>query len=384
MTVLFWFSLICFFTTLSVMFYLSWGTRQLVNLKDVLPLQSTAAPRVSLIIPACNEAGTLGPTLESVLALTYPNLEIMVVNDRSTDDTGIVLAELKKAHPFLQVLTITGLPGGWLGKSHALHVAGMQARGDYLLFTDADILFEKSTLARAMSYMLDNHLDHVSLIFKNISPGGLLNTAIFEGMLGLLLLFKPWKAGNRNSRHYMGVGAFNLVRTQAYRDMGGHRKIAMHPIDDIMLGKIIKQRGLFQECLIGYDFVQVKWYASVRELIQGAMKNLFALYRFRISNVFFALLIPVCFQILPFWALFFTKGVTFGLFAGAITVRLVSLAKGLSVIGLSPWQAAWSFATPYLSAYVSTKAALTTLRNRGIIWRGTHYPLEELKKGIQV
>jgi cellulose synthase/poly-beta-1,6-N-acetylglucosamine synthase-like glycosyltransferase len=384
MTVLFWCSLICFFLTLSATLYLFWGTRQLVNLKDVLPLQSAVAPSVSLIIPACNEGQTLRPALESALALAYPNLEIMVVNDRSTDDTGTVLAELKKAHPALQILTISDLPGGWLGKSHALHVAGMQARGEYLLFTDADILLEKSTLARAMSCMLVNGLDHLSLIFKNISPGGLLNTAIMEGMLGLLLLFKPWKARNPNSRHYMGVGAFNLVRTEAYRNTGGHRKIAMHPIDDIMLGKIIKQQGGKQDCLIGYDFVQVKWYASVRELVRGAMKNLFALYRFRISNVFFALMIPVCFQILPFWALFFTTGATFGLFAGTLVIRLLSLARGLSVIGFPPRQAVWSFVTPYLSVFVSMKAAITTLRNGGITWRGTHYPLDELKKGIRI
>ncbi|MFH0730035.1 MAG: glycosyltransferase [Pseudomonadota bacterium] len=381
---MFWLSFVSFSLTLSYMLYVFWGMRQLANLKTVLPALPDAAPGVSLIIPACNEARTLLPALESVLALSYPNLEIIVVNDRSTDDTGNVLAELKKEHPALHVLTITELPGGWLGKPHALHVGAMRARGDYFLFTDADILFEKSTMARAMTFMLENKLDHMSLIFKNITPGGVLNTAILEGILGLMFLFRPWKAKNRNSRRYMGVGAFNLVKADAYRQIGGHSRIAMHPIDDILLGKMIKQQGFLQDCLIGYDFVQVKWYASVRELINGAMKNLFALYRFRISNVLLFLFSIGCLQILPFWALFFSTGATRGFFAGTIAIRLLSLAGGFSGIGLPPWYAVWSIVTPYLSAYISSKAAITTLRNRGITWRGTHYPLDELKKGIRV
>lgn len=384
MSLPFWFSLICFFATLCCMAYVIRGMRRLTNLKDVPPIPDTAAPRVSLIIPACNEAGTIAPALQSVLALAYPDMEIWVVNDRSTDDTGAVLAGLKKRHPAIELLTVTELPAGWLGKTHALYLAAMKARGDYLLFTDADILFERSTLSRAMTYMLANRLDHMSLVFKNIAPGGLLNAAIAEGLLGLMLLFKPWKAKNRNGRHYMGIGAFNLVRAEAYKNVGGHRTIAMHPIDDIMLGKIIKRHGFLQECLIGCDFVQVKWYDSVRELTNGAMKNLFALHRFRVSCVLVSLFFIICFQILPFWAIFFSSGVTRGLFAGTLIVRLVSIAKGLSDIGVSLRYAAWSFVTPYLSAFIITKAAIGTLRNKGITWRGTHYSLDELKKGIRV
>jgi glycosyltransferase involved in cell wall biosynthesis len=379
MTLLFWFAAISFILTVVFTLDIVLGLRRMTLLGDVPPIQEKNLPKLSVIIPACNEAATIEPALRSVLAMDYANLEVIVVNDRSTDETGVVLHKIQKEYPHFQVIEISRLPKGWLGKSHALQHGAEHAQGEYFLFTDADILMEKTAVARAMSHMLENRLDHMSMFFKNIAPGGLLNALFLEVGAGLLWIFKPWKAKDPNSRRYIGVGAFNLVKASAYRTIGCHRSIALHPIDDVMLGKLIKRHGLSQDCLLGHDFAQVKWYLTVREFIDGCMKNGFALFDYSLARMLFAVLMVFILNILPLWAFFFTSGMTRGLFGAMVVLRMLSYAHGFSNIGLSPWYSGWALITPYITVYISIKAAVITTKNNGIVWRGTFYPLDELK-----
>ena len=379
MTLLFGLAAISLILTVVFTVEIAIGMRRMTHINDVPLLQQKNLPKVSVIIPACNEAATIEPALRSVLAMEYANLEVMVVNDRSTDETGVVLHGIQKEYPHLKIHEISRLPKGWLGKNHALQHGAEHAQGEYLLFTDADIIMEKTAVARAMSHMLGNRLDHVSMFFKNIAPGGLLNALFLEVGAGLLWLFKPWKAKDPNSKRYIGVGAFNLVKASAYSAIGGHRSIALHPIDDVMLGKVIKLHGLSQDCLLGHEFVQVKWYGTVREFIDGCMKNGFALYNYSLARVLFAVLMVSILNILPLWAFFFTSGITRSLFGAMVMIRILSYVHGFSNIGVSPWYSGWSLITPYVTIYIAIKAAVITTRKNGIVWRGTFYSLDELK-----
>ena len=355
----------------------------MITLDDVLPLQRVNVPKVSVIIPACNEAPTIEPALKSILTMDYADLEVIAVNDRSVDGTGAILEKMQKQYPGLQIYDISELPEGWLGKNHALEYGAERARGEYLLFTDADIIMEKSSLARAMHHMLENKLDHMSMFFKNIAPGGLLNALILDGGGGLMLLLKPWKAKDPNSKRYMGVGAFNLVKSTVYKAIDGHKTIAMHPIDDVMLGKVIKHSGFSQDFLLGHNFIQAEWYVTVREFINGLMKNTFAFCNYNMANVLFGVLIVVIINILPLLAFFFTSGITRGLFGAAVMVRILSFAGGFSKTGINPWYSIWALVTSYIYIYIALKAAITTKINRGIVWRGTYYSLDELKANLQ-
>lgn len=381
MTLFFWLTLLSFCLTLAVTVEIGLGMQRMHHIRDVPPSTAAELPRVSIIIPACNEAKTIELALQSVLSLDYPDLEILVINDRSTDGTATVLQALKQKYPHLKLFTISELPVGWMGKAHALQFGADQATGGYLLFTDADIVIQRSTLLRAMGYVLGNDLDHLSMLFKNTAEGGLLNTLLLELGGGLLHLFKPWLAKQRDSGRFMGVGAFNLVRSSAYLAIGGHRSFAMHPIDDIMLGKIIKRRGFSQDCLLGDDFIKVEWYGSIGALIDGLMKNAFALYDFRVPRVLAGCLLILLLGVLPSWGLLLGSGLAQSLCGAVVVVRFLSFAHGLTYTPVSSWNAIWALVTPYINIYIAVKAMVTTLRRRGIIWRGTHYSLAAMKSG---
>ncbi|MBW2490469.1 MAG: glycosyltransferase [Deltaproteobacteria bacterium] len=383
MPVFFWFAIISLFLTLVCTLEIALGMRRMIALDDVPPLKQENVPKVSVIIPACNEAATIEPALKSILAMDYADLEVIAVNDRSVDGTGAVLQKLQKQSPDLQIYDIYELPEGWLGKNHALQYGAERARGEYLLFTDADIIMETSSLARAMHHMLENGLDHLSMFFKSIAPGGLLNALILEAGGGLTLLLKPWRAKDPNSQRFMGVGAFNLVKSDVYKAIDGHRTIAMHPIDDVMLGKLIKHGGFSQDCLLGHNFIQVEWYVSVREFMNGLMKNTFAFYNYKITHVLFGVFVVAIINILPLVAFFFTSGITRGLFGIVIMVRILSFAIGFSKTGINPRYSVWALVSSFVYIFIVLKAAINTTLNQGIVWRGTYYPLDELKANLQ-
>jgi hypothetical protein len=267
-----------------------------------------------------------------------------------------------------------------MGKSHALFAGALLAQGEYLVFTDADVVMEKTTIARAVEYMVDNRLDHLTLIFKNMTHGWLLNSLILDSAIGLMVLFKPWLAKKKGTRWFVGIGAFNMVRRAAYTAIGGHEAIKMHPVDDMMLGRTIKEHGFSQDCLLAYDFVVVPWYDSVRAMIKGLEKNMFALLHYRIILVPGALLAIIVPSIWPLWGAIFGHAYVQVLCLVTVAIRLATFYQGLWRQGLPGWYLPGCFLTPYISCYIIVKSAFVTLKNRGIIWRGRHYPLAELRK----
>lgn len=360
--------------------YVNRGISRLEMVADIPALEIAELPKVSIIIPALNEENTIEPALVSVLGLDYDNLEIIAVNDRSTDNTGNILEKMRHDHPRLQVIHIDELPGGWLGKNHALMKGAAQAAGEFILFTDADIIFEPSTLKRAMNHVMTNKLDHLSMLFESHITSGLLASMMSEFAGGLLLRFKPWEAKNPESDKYIGVGAFNLVRTKAYKQTGTHQAIAMAVIDDIMLGKLMKRKGFKQDCLMGYGFISVEWYRTAGEMVKGLQKNIFAAHNFSITGVAASSLITLIMGLMPQIAIFFATGPARYVFALIIIFRLWAFVNGAKKYGLKTHWAPWVLVSPVLSLYTTWLAVITTIWNRGISWRGTFYPVEELKK----
>lgn len=370
--------LVLLITILSA-FDLFFGIRSMTRLRDVSPLTEERQPRISIIVPACNEEKNIERAILTQLQQKYVNLEVIAINDRSTDSTGVILETLQSEHANLKVHHIEDLPEGWMGKANAMQQGAERANGEYLLFTDADILMEESTLARAAHYMRMKKLDHMALVFKNISPGWLLNSLILESGAGLIQLFRPWLAKKATARNFIGVGAFNMVRRKTYFELDGHERIRMHPIDDIMLGKVFKRNGYRQECLLGIDLVSVPWYESVKEMIDGLMKNVLAIINFR-----FVLLIPLLFgmvflNILPLWGVLFSEGYAQFIWTVVILTRIGAFYYGTRLLDITPWCSLGTLITPYISLYIVLRAAWLNYSEKGIYWRGTHYSIDTLR-----
>ena len=356
------------------------GLKKMCKLGDVHVPTSNDGPLISIIVPACNEEKNISRSVLSLLTQEYENLEIIVVNDRSTDTTSQLLGDIQKRYPELIIQEISTLPKGWMGKSHALHVGAALAKGEYLVFTDADVVMEQTTIARSLACMVDKQLDHLTLIFKNMTRGWLLNSLILDSAIGLMVIFKPWLAHKSGSRWYVGIGAFNMVRRAAYNAVGGHESIKMHPVDDMMLGRTIKEHDYSQDCLLAYDFVSVPWYDSVSTMIKGLEKNMFSLLHYRLVLLPLALLAIIIPSIWPLWGVIFGQADVQAVCLIALIFRLLTFYQGLWRQGLPGWYLPGCLITPYISCYIILKSAFVTLKNGGICWRGQHYPLTELRK----
>jgi glycosyltransferase involved in cell wall biosynthesis len=354
------------------------GNRSIRFLKDVPPLAGPF-PRVSIVIPARNEERNLEEALRSVLAQDYPDLEFLVVDDRSTDRTGEILDRMAAADPRLQVVHVTELPPGWLGKNHALHLGSESASGEHLLFTDADVVLEPSAVRRAVGLLVREGLDHVT-----VSPEVERPSVLFEMFIGAFSFFfalyvKPWKARDPESARHVGIGAFNLVRAAAWRAAGGHRAIALRPDDDLKLGKLLKKNGFRQEFLFGREMVRVEWYASVRELIQGTTKNSFAAVDYRLPVVVASTVAQLALNVWPFLGLVLTGGPARLLNAATVLLVLLLCAVNAPLAGVRRWHGLGYPVASLLFLFILWRSTLVTLWTGGIDWRGTHYPLAELK-----
>ena len=207
------------------------------------PLTCALLLLISVVIPARNEKRHLEIALQSVLGQKYPTFEVIVIDDRSTDETGEILDRMAVQNPLLRVFHIQELPQGWLGKNFALSYGASKARGDLLLFTDADVIMEPTTMSRAVSYLIKERLDHMTLSPTLSMPSLILRIFVTGFYFFFSLYARPWKARDSKSHAHIGIGAFNLIRQKVYQTIGTHQVIAMRPDDDMKLGKIVKKNG---------------------------------------------------------------------------------------------------------------------------------------------
>ena len=376
----FWISLIVCLTTLLVSAEIAVGMRKLKYLHDFAPEIGANPPRLSIIVSALNEASTIEPAMRSLLALNYPNLEIIAINDRSTDATGAILDRLSHANSALRVLQIDKLPAGWLGKNHALHEGAKVASGDFLLFTDADVMFDASALNRAVARCQNHALDHLVVIAELIVKDRLLAAIMLNGYISLYLTLKPWKAST-SQKHYMGMGAFNLVRTSAYRKVGGHERLALEVVDDIMLGKLMKAGGFSQEVLQGAGMVAVEWYRSTWDMVKGLEKNSYAMCDYQPIKLIFVTSIVLPVRYWPWVGLLIATGAAWWLCLAALAMSLATFVVVLRYTIWSPWCLIYWPLTGIISLATIWRGVILTWIRGGVIWRGTKYSLAELKRG---
>ncbi len=364
---------------------------------------SPSRPRVSIIVPARNEEADIELSLRRLLELDYDNYEVIAVNDRSTDRTGEImervagnlqarnfrfrdsnLSQKTRAtdHSTLKVIHHRELPAGWLGKTHAMWTATNHATGEWLLFTDADVVFKADSVRRAVAYAEAERADHVVLFPQMIMkrPGEYMMIAFFQTMF--VFGHRPWKVADPKSRDHMGVGAFNLVRRSVYEAVGTYEALRMEVLDDMKLGKVVKNAGFAQRNVFGGDLISIRWARGARGVVENLTKNFFAVLSFQWLRTIISAFGLAFLNLIPFLGVWLAQGWERLPYAIALA-SMFSIYVGMSWrSGVPAYYFVLHPVSTVLFIYTLLRSMFHALWNDGIIWRGTRYPLEELRKGM--
>lgn len=266
---------------------LAWLGRWLVlcRHKPAIPVLRYNAPGlpgdearfVSIIVPARNEAANIQTCLESLLALDYPRFEIIVVDDRSTDDTAAIVRRVARTDDRVRLVQVDELPPGWTGKTHALHCGMEQARGAWLLFVDADTTLHRRNLRVLLQYAQVEKADLVSII-----PGQRCESfweKIVQPVAGITLLIYYWLPKVNSAEHpahAFANGQYILIRRRPYLELGGHEAVRGELLEDIALARKVKSMGGSIRVVMTPLLTVTRMYTSLREIVRGWSRIFYA------------------------------------------------------------------------------------------------------------
>ncbi len=374
-------------TAVAVLLLVAWGSalaagvagrRSFCWLRRVPPV-AARLPAVSVVVAARDEAAAIEACIASLLASRHPDLEVIAVDDRSRDGTGAILDRMA-GDPRLRVLHVGDLPEGWLGKNHALWRGAAAARGEWLLFTDADVVFAPEAVARGQAWAIAAGADHLAAPPELVGAGWLL--AAVEGAFTTFLtsVMRVGQVASRRSSAYFGVGAYNLLRADVYRAIGTHRAIALEATDDLMLGRAVKRAGFRSVVGLGKDMVRVAWYHSLGEMAGGLEKGALAQVGYRPwLGVAAGLAVLGVFEG-PFWLALGWQAEparALGVCAAALALALylgVNQASGVPL-----WTAVLLPLSAALLVALYLRAVILTAVRGEIRWRGRSYRLRDLR-----
>jgi hypothetical protein len=292
------------------------------------------------------------------------------------------IAATPEAHGCLKVIHLEQLPSGWMGKAHAMWTAAQQASGDWLLFTDADVMFKPESVRRALAYAESEHADHVVMFPRMIMkrPDERMMIAFFQALF--VFGHRPWKTADPDARDHMGVGAFNCIRRSAYQKIGTYKVMRMEVLDDMKLGKLVKNAGLRQRNVFGEDLISIHWAKGAFGVVNNLTKNFFAILSFQWWRLAASIIGMAFINLGPFLGVWLAHGwlrAVYGVALGSLFLIYVGMSSRSAV------PAYYFFLHPIstlLFEYTLLRSAAHTVSNDGVVWRGTRYSLEELRKGM--
>ena len=337
-------------------------------------------PSVSAIVPARDEARSIGDAVRTRLDDGYPELQVIVVDDRSTDATGAIADELAAEHSRVVAVHIEDLPEGWLGKTHALARGIEQATGEWLLVSDADVHLAPGGLRKAIAYCEHGGLDFLALVpeFRSTFIVDVLWT-VFMRVLGMMM--DPAAVRDPDSKTAMGSGAFMLARRSVFDRTPGYEYLKMETADDVALGMVMKNAGGRCDFANGYGIASISIYHSLGEFFRGVEKNAGSLARAPFAAVAAGMLLAAYLEYSPFLAM--ASGVTWAVWLGAIAAVVATVAamaalwiNTRTVLPALLWPLGW-----LLVASGILRAAWLFRVRGGLMWRDTFHSKEELLKG---
>jgi len=345
------------------------------------------APLISVCIPARNEERNIRACVEAMLAQDYPNHDVIVLDDRSTDATPSILADLASHNPRLRPISGSDLPGGWIGKPHALHQASAVARGEWLCFVDADTFVTRPALSSCDVKAIETNADMFTIMTSQIM-GTFWEKAVMPlVMTALSVGFSPRKVNDPKRKDAIANGQFIMIKRTVFDQIGGYESVKDQIVEDKAIAEQVKWKGYHLIVANGYAVAQTRMYTSLPEMWEGWTKNIYLGLRDQPSlmllGAFGALVLIIAALFLPVWPLL---GFFWYLHGGgwmaiaAITNSLILWvfliyvrARVAKAMNISPW---YAFTTP-LGAAVFAAMMLTSawkvLSGKGVTWKGRMY-----------
>ncbi len=358
---------------------------QLRNVQIMEPPPGESWPTLSIIVAACNEETTIASAAATLLKLDYPSLEIVLINDRSTDGTGAIIDSLAAADARIKAIHVTHLPDGWLGKVNAINHGLHASSGQWVLFTDADVHFSPDALKRAITLCQTRHLDHLAVFPKVWKTSPLLDCVISTFGRQCCLAVRIWAVSDPRSTAFMGVGAFNLVRREAFDRTSGFEWLKMEVGDDAGLGLMMKRSGAASCIGGGRDVIGLHWYETLGGFFRGAEKSYACVARCSALRGIIGVLAMLTLELLPLGLLAVTSRPWVQIAAGALVVVMIAcnlLGAWFGRRSLLSWML--SPLGAILLAMAGIRSSIVGYRRGGVVWRGTLYPSRQLKEGCRV
>jgi cellulose synthase/poly-beta-1,6-N-acetylglucosamine synthase-like glycosyltransferase len=352
------------------------------------PIPENEGPDLTVIIPARDEEAVIDQCLRSLLASSGLKLQIIAVDDRSTDGTGSIMdaiaaeARINNSRHQFEVIHITELPPGWLGKPHALSIGANRAAAPWILFTDGDVLFAPRALELALREAIELGADHLvlapTIIFHSVGERAVLGAMQAMAMWMLRL----WKVADPRARDSFGAGAFNMIRRDVYHAIGGFEALRLEILEDVFLGMRVKRAGFAQRVVLGLNLVRLRWLNGTFAVVDLVEKNGFAVTRFRAPLQLLACLSFAMHAIVPLAAIFSGGWNTL---AGILAYLGLTLAYQASrrVTRVPTWCALLFAPAVLLVGWAFLRSMFLALSRGGVIWRATLYPLKELRRAAR-
>jgi chlorobactene glucosyltransferase len=356
------------------------------------------APLISFCVPARNEERNIRACVEGLLAQDYPNFEIIVLDDRSTDATPAILRQLalesgsslpnlQEPAPALHVIHGSDLPAGWAGKPHALYQASAAARGEWLCFVDADTFLSPATLSSCYAKAIETKADMFTIMTFQIL-GSFWEKAVMPlVMTALSVGFSPRKVNDPARKDAIANGQFILIKRSVYDAIGGHERVKDNIVEDKAIAEQVKWNGYRLIVADGYLVARTRMYTSLPEMWEGWTKNIYLGLRDRsgllwlgVFGAIIALLAALFVPIWPFLGINWYFGGGGGMAAAVLVESLIFWAymvfarvRVARKMEISPW---YAFSTPLGSAIFAAMmitSAFRVLAGKGVTWKGRSY-----------
>lgn len=348
------------------------------------------APMISVCVPARNEERNIRACVENLLAQDHPNFEVIVLDDRSTDETHNILRQMAATSDQLQVISGSDLPAGWAGKPHALYQAAAAARGEWLCFVDADTFLTPNNLSACYAKAVETKADMFTIMTFQILGSFWEKVVMPLVMTALSVGFSPRKVNDPKRKDAIANGQFIMIKRSVYEAIGGHESVKDQIVEDKAISEQVKWNGYRLIVADGSGVASTHMYTSLPEMWEGWTKNIYlglrdqtGLLWLGVFGAFIALLAALFLPVWPLMGIFWHQNGGSWMAMAIIVESLLLWSYLIYIRGqasqkmkISLW---YAFTTPIgaaVFAAMMVTSAFRVLTGRGVMWKGRLYAPE--------